>query len=129
QRIAVPGDHPYRQVRAGGRQPGRDRGGAAVDRVHAVAVHVVRQPGGAADAGDDDEVLPRHLQFRQERLERGQDGGVAAPGAPAHFLVGLEVLGGQLLVGDRDQREGPQPVGGVPGAVVGGATGAVVCVT
>ena len=86
---------PDRQVGPGRRQAGRDRRGAAVDRVHAVAVDVVRQPGRAADPGDDHDVLPRHLQRRQERLERGEDRVVTAAGAPADFLVGLEVLGRQ----------------------------------
>ena len=35
-------------------------------------------------------------------LHRGEDGVVPAAGAPAHLLVGLEVLGGQGAVPVRD---------------------------
>ena len=49
-----------------------------MDRVQAVAVHVVRQPRGTADAGDDDDVLSRDVEFGQEGLERGEDRIVAA---------------------------------------------------
>ena len=45
ERVAVTGDHPYRQVGTGAGQAGGDRRRPAVDRVHPVAVHVVRQPG------------------------------------------------------------------------------------
>src|SRR5216683_2621195 len=80
-------------------QTDRSGRGAPMDRVHAVAVHVVRQPRRAADPGDDHQVLARDLQFRQEALEGGQDGVVAAARAPANFLVRLEVLSRELLVG------------------------------
>ena len=57
ERVAVTGDHPDREVLARGREPGRDRRGAAVDRVHAVGVEVVGEARGAADPGDEDDVL------------------------------------------------------------------------
>jgi hypothetical protein len=75
-----------------GRQASRDRGRPAVRWVQAVAVHVVRQPGRAADAGDDDDVLARHLKLGQEGLEGGQDRVVTAARAPPDLLVGFEVL-------------------------------------
>jgi len=93
QRVAVPGDDPDRQVRTRCRQPGRDRRRPAVDRVHAVGVHVVREPAGAPDPGDEHDVLPAQAQLRQEALDGGQHGVVAAPRAPAHLLVRLEVRG------------------------------------
>ncbi len=92
QRVAVTGDDPDRQVAARGGQTGGDGGGPAVDGVHPVGVHVVREAGGAADAGDEDDVLPGQAEFGHEALDGGQDGVVAAAGAPAHLLVGLEVL-------------------------------------
>ena len=109
QRVAVTGDDPHRQVRPRGRQPGRDRRRAAVDRVHAVGVHVVREPARAADARDEHDVLPAQPQLGQEALHRGEDRVVPAPGAPAHLLVGLEVLGRLLGVrlGHEPQRRHP----------------------
>lgn len=92
QRVTVTRDDPHRQVAAGAGQARGDGRGAAVDGVHPVGVHVVREPGGAADARDEDDVLLRQPQLGHEALHRGEDGVVAAAGAPAHFLVGLEVL-------------------------------------
>jgi hypothetical protein len=78
QGVAVAGDHPHGQITPGGGQPGGDGGGTAVDGVHAVGVHVVREAGGAADAGDEDDVLPGQAEFGHEALHGGQDGVVAA---------------------------------------------------
>ena len=50
ERVAVAGDHEHRSVLTRGRHAGGDRGRPAVDRVHAVGVHVVREPRRAADA-------------------------------------------------------------------------------
>ena len=86
--------HTDRSGRASFRPAGDGRG-AAVDAVDAVGVHVVGKAAGAADAGDEDEVLARDAQRRQHLLHLGQDRVVAAAGAPADVLVGLEVLLGQ----------------------------------
>ena len=53
-------------------------------------------------------------ELGHEALDRGQDRVVTAAGAPAHLLVGLEVLGLQLgcFAGDRcaiASAIGPQP--------------------
>ena len=97
QRVAVTGDHKDRQVLARRRDPGGDRGRPAVDRVHAVGVHVVGETRGAADAGNDHRVLTLDPQLRHEALERRQHGVVAAAGAPADFLITREVLAVQRL--------------------------------
>ena len=76
-------------------QPGGERRGAAVDRVEAVGVHVVREAAGAADAGDEHHLLAGHAEGGEDLLHLGQDRVVAAAGAPADFLVGGEVLRGQ----------------------------------
>ena len=46
--------------------------------------------------GDEDDVLAGDAEAGQEALDRGEDGVVTAAGAPAHLLVGLEVLGLEL---------------------------------
>ncbi len=106
QRVAVAGHHPDAEVAPGGGQPGGDRRGPAVDRVHSIGVHVVRETGGAADTGDEDGVLPSDPQLRHEGLYRGQDRVVTAAGAPADLLVGLELLGALRRLGLRDQLQG-----------------------
>src|SRR5699024_1461602 len=102
QRVAVTGHHEHRQVVPGGRHPGGDGRGTAVDGVHPVAVHVVREPGGTPDPGHDHGVLASDPELRHEAEEGGQDRVVATTGAPAHLLVGGEVLAGQRLDGQRD---------------------------
>src|SRR5262249_16842689 len=57
-----------------------------------VGVHVVREPARAADPGDEDEVLARHAELRQELLHLGEDGVVTTTRAPAHVLVRDEIL-------------------------------------
>ena len=126
QRVAVTGDDPHREVLAGRGDAGRDRRRAAVDRVHAVGVEVVGEPRRAADAGDEHDVLAAQAEVGQERLDGLEHGVVAAPGAPAHLLVGGEVLAGLRLVGRRHllgagAQAGERQVGGVPvwvGAVI-----------
>src|SRR5581483_2804313 len=77
-----------------------DRRGAAVDRVHAVRLHVVGEARSAADPGDEDDLLAREAELGHESLDGREDGVVAAARAPTDFLVGLEVLRreGQLAV-------------------------------
>src|SRR2546427_354966 len=41
--------------------------------MYPVRLHVVREAGGAADSGNEDDLLLRHLQLGHERLERTQD--------------------------------------------------------
>ena len=59
QAVAVAGDHPDHQIGPADLQAGGDGRGAAVDRVHAVGVHVIRKPARAADSRDEDHVLRR----------------------------------------------------------------------
>src|SRR3990172_36928 len=47
------------EVGGGDGEAGRDRRRAAVDRVHPVGVHVVREARRAADAADEHDLLPR----------------------------------------------------------------------
>src|SRR5260221_12166223 len=53
QRVAVAGYQPDLELGPRGLDAGGDGGRAAVDRVKAVRVHVVREPARAADPGDE----------------------------------------------------------------------------
>ena len=96
QPVAVAGDHPDIELGARDLEPRRDRRRAAVDRVEAVGVHVVREPARAADAADEHGVLALDADLRERALHGREDRVVAAARAPPHVLVGLEVLLGQL---------------------------------
>ena len=95
QAVAVAGDDPDVQVGPGQLQAGGEGRRPAVDGVEAVGVHVVGEAAGAADAGDEHDLLARHAEAGQRLLHLGEDGVVAAARAPADFLVAGEVLGGQ----------------------------------
>src|SRR6185437_5514665 len=95
QTVAVARYHPYVKLGPRDFQPGRDRRCAAVNRMEAVSVHVIRKTARTSDARDEDRVLARHPQLRHYLLHLGQDCVVTASGAPTHFLVGNEILAGQ----------------------------------
>src|SRR5436309_15682483 len=98
ERVTVTGNYPDREIGPREREPGCDRRRTPVDRVHAVGLHVVGEARGAADPGDEDDPLPRQPELRQELLHRREDRVVPAARTPAHFLVGREVLRGELTV-------------------------------
>src|SRR5207253_9130683 len=91
QGVPVTGDHPHVQVWPGGGDPGGDGRSAPVDAVHAIGVYVVDEAPRATDPAHEHRLMRRHAQLGQERLNRGEDGVVAAPGAPPDFLVAGEV--------------------------------------
>ena len=117
QGIAVTGHDPDRKVRAGRRQTRRDRRGTPVDRVHAIGVEVVREARGAADAGDEGDVLALEAELGQEGLDRGEDDVVTTPRAPAHLLIGGELLLRLLRVVGTQGRHPEQAGAGEPSQV------------
>src|SRR6266540_989769 len=92
ERVAGAGDDPHHQLGPGDLDARREGRGAAVERVHPVVVHVVREARGAADAGDEDDVLALHPDVRERPLHLVDDREVAAAGAPARIDARLEVL-------------------------------------
>src|SRR5215475_1220758 len=66
--------------------------GAPVDGVEAIGVHVVREAARAADARDEHDVFLGDAEIGHRLLHGAQDRVVTAPRAPAHVLVGLEIL-------------------------------------
>src|SRR6202012_1270390 len=65
-----------------------------VNGVHAIGVHVIREPGGAADAREEHRVLAAHAEIGHEHLDGGENGVVAAARTPADLLVAGPVLAG-----------------------------------
>ena len=92
--VAVAGDDPHRQIGPAALQAGGHRRSAAVDRVDAVGVHVIRKPAGAADAGDEHGFLRRNAQGGQHLFHLRQNRVIAAARAPTHILIAGEILGG-----------------------------------
>ena len=91
EHVAVSADDPDVQIGARHGQPSRNSRSAAVDSVKPVGVHVIRKPGGAADARDEDCVLHSCAELGHKQLHGRQHRIVAAAGAPAGFLVARPV--------------------------------------
>ena len=73
---------------------GQHGAGTAVDRVEAVARHIIRKAAGAADARDEYRFLACRAEVGHGPLDRLQHGIVAATRAPANFLIAGPILGG-----------------------------------
>src|SRR4029450_13408754 len=86
-----------RNVLARRRDAGGDRRCPAMNGMEAVGVHVVREAGRAADAGNDHGAFALDPKLRHEALERSQHSIVAAAGAPADLLIACEVFAVQGL--------------------------------
>ena len=80
--VAVPHDHNDLQFRVGELDPGSEGQGPAVGGVQGVEVHVYGEPPGAADAGDEDDVVLGEAGAVNGPDQRAQDNAVAAPRAP-----------------------------------------------
>jgi hypothetical protein len=105
--VAVTGDDEDLELGPRQLETGGDRGSPAVDGVEPVRVHVVREAARAADPGDEHDVLPRDAEVGHHLLHRAQDRVVPAAGAPAHVLVGFELLLGVLRQRSRRPHYGP----------------------
>ena len=89
QRVAVAGHHPDVEVGPGHGQAGGDGRRPTVDRVHPVRVHVVREPGRAADAGHEHGVLAAHARGRASAAARRRG---SSSGRVHEVLLRLRVL-------------------------------------
>ncbi len=104
QAVAVAGDDPDVELGVRELEPRRDRRRAAVDRMEAVGLEVVRKARRAADARHEHGLLG-HGADVGERLRHGLEHGVvAAARAPTHFLRGREIFGLQLRAHARSPR-------------------------
>src|SRR5262245_12902579 len=92
ERVAITRDDPYHQVWPTSLQTCGNSGRAAVNGVEAIGMHVVWETAGAANARDEDDFLPRHTQVGHHFLRLRQEGVIATPWAPAHFLVSDKIF-------------------------------------
>jgi hypothetical protein len=93
--VSVSRSDPDFEIGANGLEAGGDGGRAAMNCMETERVHVIRKARGAADARDDHEIFTLDAEFGEDGLHGSEDGVVAAAGAPANFLVGLEVFFGE----------------------------------
>src|SRR3546814_5170660 len=82
QRVAVAGDDPHVEIGIGEFHPRRHRRRAAVDRVEAVSLHIIRKTRRAADARDEHRLGRIGADLGQRPLDGLEDRVIAAPWAP-----------------------------------------------
>ncbi len=92
QSIAVTGHQPDIEIRISQFRAGRKSGCTAVDGVEAVALDVIGETAGAADAGNEHGVRRVRAKLRQCALHGLEDRIVPATRAPADFLIGFPIL-------------------------------------
>ena len=69
QAVAIAGHNPHRKLGVRDLDTGRECGGAAVDRVEAIGVHVVGEAARAADAGHEHDVLALVYELGHDALD------------------------------------------------------------
>src|SRR5258708_4448873 len=92
QRVAVASGDPNFQVRTNSLDAGSYGRRTTMNRMETKCVHVIREAAGAADTGNNHEVLALDAQLWKDGLHRGENRVVSAARAPAHFLVGLKIF-------------------------------------
>ena len=92
QTVAVARDDPHIEVGPSDSETGGDGRGTTVNAMHAVGVHVVREPAAAADPADEHRVLRGDAEVGHELLHGQQDAVVTTTRAPTHLLVAGPVL-------------------------------------
>src|SRR5258707_12983533 len=65
---------------------------AAMNRVEAARVHVVRKAARAADPGNNDKFFARNPELRENGMHGGNNRVISAAGEPADFRVLLKIL-------------------------------------
>jgi len=63
-----------------------------VDGVETIRAHVIGEPGGTADPGDDSKVLMGNSHFGHHPLNGIHNGVITASGTPADFVLALEIF-------------------------------------
>ena len=107
KRVAVAAEHEHVQVRPRQRNAAGKRQRAAVDVMHAVRLHEIREPAGAADAGDGRDFLVPDLALLDELEIKREHGEIAAAGAPRRMIGGDFLFRQALALGaGRRRRRG-----------------------
>src|ERR1039457_3818106 len=97
--VAVAPEHEYVQIGPGERNPTGERQRTTVNVVGAVGLHKIREPAGAANAGNGGKLLlPQLPRFDQLEVKR-EDGEITAAGTPGRMVGGDFLFRQRLAVG------------------------------
>ena len=95
QSVAITGNDPNTQVGTSGFQSACYCCRTAMNAMHAIGIHVVREAAATADTGNDRDIFPGDAKRGHDLLHLRQDGVISAAGAPAYFLVSYKILRGK----------------------------------
>src|SRR4029077_10682713 len=90
--VAVAAEEEDVQVGPGQADATRERDGAAVNEVGAVAVDEIGKARRATDAGEGDDLFVLELAFLDHFVEGGEHGEIATPGTPGRVIGGNRFL-------------------------------------
>jgi hypothetical protein len=94
--IAVAACHQYSQLVISELHAGGHSQGAAMQRVHAIGIHIAGEVGRAANAADGDHVMHRYPQLDYGFLNSRKNTEITATGAPVGIGFALQVGQGKF---------------------------------
>ncbi len=86
--VAVAAEQKHMEIGPGEADAGRERHGAAVDEVRAVAVNEIRKARRTTDACESHDLFVLEITFLQDFVERGEDRKISAAGTPRRVIRG-----------------------------------------
>ena len=104
ERVAVAAEHEHVQVGPRQRDAAGKRQRAAVNVVHAVRLHEIREAAGAADAGNGGDLLVPQLALLDQLEVQREHGEIAAAGTPRRMIGGDFLFGQRLALGAGGRR-------------------------
>src|SRR6267378_6041915 len=105
--VAVTAEREDSEVGVREATAGRDREHAAVQRVEAVPIDVMRRLPAAPDAAVHRELVGLDLHLLQRHLDSGEDAKITAPRTPVVVQIALVILKGDGLGGRVNGHESP----------------------
>src|SRR5450432_4146531 len=94
KRIPISRYNPNTEFRPGSLQPRSNGGCPAMDGMHAIGIHVIRETAAAADTRNDNNIFPGYTHCWHHFLHLRKYRIITATRAPAYFLVSDKIPGG-----------------------------------
>src|SRR5262249_19776910 len=90
--ISISSDYPNVQIRIARFDSGSDRRSAAMNAMHSVGIHVIRETAGASDSGHKHKFFASNTQIGKNFLRLRENRIISAARAPSDLLVRHEIL-------------------------------------
>ena len=104
--VAITAENKHMQVRPGKGNARGERQRTSMNVMHAVRLHEIRKPAGAADARDGRDVLVPHFALLNELEVKREHREIAATGTPRRVIGGKLLFRQPLALGTGHRRHG-----------------------